>query len=227
MSHKAILALVFAFFAAPSVTLAVSPMGAFDPESGVTPFSPMLLRTAIDSMPKNDLNDSERDGILYMVEEEKLARDVYESSYESYGLLIFQNIASAEQTHIDSVKVLVDRYELEASSTDERGSFADPELQTLYDGLVEESNESLEQALRVGALIEEIDIVDLQTYMNGTDNDDITLVYENLEKGSRNHLRAFVSTMEHYGFEYSPQVLSQEAFDQIMAAPMERGPYQP
>jgi len=207
------------------MALAVSPRGAFDPASGITPLNATSLRTAIDSVPKLDLNDTERDGLLYMAEEEKLARDVYENSYETHQLPIFQNIASAEQTHIDAVKVLIDRYDLEISSTDERGLFVDAKLQTLYGELVERSNESLKQALQVGALIEEIDIVDLQTHMNETDNDDIILVYENLEKGSRNHLRAFVGTMERYGFAYLPQVLSQEEFDEIANSPTERGLY--
>ncbi len=224
--HKTILILALALFVTSSMALAVSPKGAFDPASGITPLNAASLHTAVDSIPKLDLNDTERDGIFYMAEEETLARDVYESSYEMHQLPIFQNIANAEQTHIDAVKVLVDRYGIEVSSTDERGVFVNVELQTLYDELVERSNESLEQSLRVGAFIEEIDIIDLQTNMNETDNNDIILVYENLEKGSRNHLRSFVSTMERYGFAYSPQALSQEEFDQIVNSPTERGPHQ-
>jgi len=88
---------------------------------------------------------------------------------------------------------------------------------------VDHGSNSLRDALEVGAAIEEIDILDLQEHMAETDNDDITLVYENLMKGSRNHLRAFVSTLEKQGFEYASQYLSQEEYEDIISSPVERG----
>jgi len=48
-------------------------------------------------------------------------------------------------------------------------------------------------------------------------------VYENLLKGSRNHLRAFASTLERYGVTYTPQFLSQEEYEEIVGSPMETG----
>lgn len=51
-------------------------------------------------------------------------------------------------------------------------------------------------ALRVDALVEEVDIIDLEKYIAQTDNEDLILVYQNLLKGSQNHLRAFSSTLE-------------------------------
>ena len=82
---------------------------------------------------------------------------------------------------------------------------------------------SLIDALEVGATIEEVDIVDIQEYLKDVDNEDIKVVYENLLKGSRNHLRAFVSTLERYGVEYKPQFLSPEEYEEIVTSPMERG----
>lgn len=46
------------------------------------------------------------------------------------------------------------------------------------------------------ALVEEVDIIDLEKYIAQTDNEDLILVYQNLLKGSQNHLRAFSSTLE-------------------------------
>jgi len=74
--------------------------------------------------------------------------------------------------------------------------FANPALQALYDQLMEDGSQSLADALRVGALVEEVDIIDLETYIAQTDNEDVLLVYQNLLKGSYNHLRAFTSTLE-------------------------------
>ena len=39
------------------------------------------------------LSDAEAQGILYMREEEKVARDVYTALYETWGLTVFQAIA--------------------------------------------------------------------------------------------------------------------------------------
>ena len=82
---------------------------------------------------------------------------------------------------------------------------------------------SLEEALVVGASIEEIDILDLQDAIYNTNKDDITTVYDNLMKGSRNHLRSFVSNMKSRGYSYTPQYLGQEEFDQIVNNQIERG----
>ncbi len=56
------------------------------------------------------------------------------------------------------------------------------------------------------------------------DNQDITYVYENLMKGSRNHSRAFTRTLSRQGVIYTPQVLDAEAYKAIISGEWERGP---
>jgi hypothetical protein len=175
-----------------------------------------------------ELSDSEAAGILFMREEEKLARDVYLTLYEEWGLGIFENIASSEATHMEAVKSLIDRYGLEdPAAGKDVGEFTNQELQGLFDELVEQGSQSLVEALKVGAaieeMIEEIDILDLQRHIAETDKADVQRVYENLMKGSRNHLQAFTSTIERQGETYQPQYLDQETFDEIVNAPRGRG----
>jgi len=45
--------------------------------------------------------------------------------------------------------------------------------------------------LIVGITIEDLDIKDLQEKLKITDNNDVKMVFENLMKGSRNHMRSF------------------------------------
>ena len=171
-----------------------------------------------------ELSDSEAAGILFMREEEKLARDVYLTLYEKWGLGIFENIATSEATHMEAVKALIDRYGLQdPAEGKDIGEFTNPELQSLYNELVEMGSQSLVEALRVGAAIEEIDILDLQQHIAETEKADIQRVYENLMRGSQNHLRAFTSVLERQGETYQPQYLDQEAFDGIVNAPRGRG----
>ena len=171
------------------------------------------------------LTPAEADALRYMREEEKLARDVYVALYEKWGLRIFDNISNSEQTHTDAVKMLLERYGVaDPAAGQPAGVFTDPALQALYNQLVEQGRRSLGDALRVGAAIEEIDILDLEERMAQTDKADIRLVYDNLTKGSRNHLRSFVSTLKtQTGATYQPQYLSQEAYQAIVGSALERG----
>ena len=49
------------------------------------------------------MTQAEKDGLILMREEEKLARDVYLHSFDLYGVQIFSNISNAEQTHMDRI----------------------------------------------------------------------------------------------------------------------------
>ncbi|MBN2547683.1 MAG: DUF2202 domain-containing protein [Anaerolineales bacterium] len=165
-----------------------------------------------------DLSAAETEALLFMREEEKLAHDVYLTLYEQWGLAIFQNIASSEQEHTDTVKSLLERYGLQDPASTQVGVFSNPELQSLYDKLVAQGSQSLAEALKVGAAIEEIDILDLEERLAVTDNADLQQVFNNLLNGSYNHLRSFVSTLQSQtGETYQPQYLSPEAYQAILA----------
>lgn len=194
-------------------------------DNGSTGLNAGMMQTAIANLPLGTLTDSEQAGLRYMREEEKLAHDVYVTLSKKWALPVFQNIPKSEQTHMEAVKLLLDRYSLADPATGKAvGVFTDVALQKLYDQLLEKGNQSLANALTVGATIEDLDIVDLQTRLAQTDKTDIQLVYENLMKGSRNHLRAFTQTLtSQAGETYKPQYLSQEDFAAIINAPMERG----
>ncbi len=77
-------------------------------------------------------------------------------------------------------------------------------------------------ALQVGAAIEEIDLVDIEAALLNIDNQDIRMVYDNLAKGSRNHLRSFVKNLEQQNVVYVPQYLSVTAYNAIVTTPTER-----
>ena len=100
--------------------------------------------------------------------------------------------------------------------------FANADLQQLYLDLLQQGTPSLVAALQVGAQIEELDIVDIQTALETVDNQDIRLVYDNLMKGSRNHLRSFAKTLAQQGATYTPLYLSQDAYTAIVSTPIER-----
>ena len=102
--------------------------------------------------------------------------------------------------------------------TNEAGSFSNETLQGLYDELISRGSTSIKDALQVGAAIEEIDILDLKERMAQTDRKDILLVYDNLKRGSENHLRAFANNLQRQGYEYNPEYLSREEYDRVFSS---------
>jgi hypothetical protein len=162
--------------------------------------------------------------LLYMREEEKLARDVYRTLYELWALPVFDNISESEQVHTTSVEDMLEKYDVpDPVADDSTGVFVNQDLANLYQALITEGGMSSLQALYVGAAIEELDMLDLQHAIDTTDNDDIRQLYENLMSGSRNHLRAFVGQIEDLGIVYEAQYLTQEEVDSIVDSPVERG----
>lgn len=146
---------------------------------------------AIDSI-KYDLSSTEKDGLIYMRLEEKLARDVYFTLGKTYKQKMFVNIPKSEERHMDAVKVLLDKYEIpDPVSDNEIGAFSNTKFKKLYDDLVAKGQKSYKDAMLVGKEIEEMDIKDLDERIEQTDNPDIKAVYKNLKRGSENHLRAF------------------------------------
>jgi len=173
-----------------------------------------------------DLSDFEREGMISMREEEKLARDVYRTLYDKWGVQTFQNISYSENRHSLAVKTLLDRYNVEDPvENDSTGAFTIPAMQKLYDDLVVKGSVSVIEALNVGATIEDLDIYDLHKWIAGTDNEDIRVVYENLLRGSHNHMRSFMGQLEANSVSYAAQFLSQAEIDKILAAKQERGRY--
>jgi hypothetical protein len=188
----------------------------------VTTIENSTLQTQIDALSRATLTAAEQDGLLRMREEEMLAHDVYLTLGAEWRLAIFTNISSAEQSHTDAVKMLVDRYALtDPAAGHQAGVFADRDLQSLYRTLIDQGAQSLVAALTVGATVEDLDIADLEARSTATP--DIALVYANLERGSRNHLRAFTKQLEKNGAGYTPTHISQAAYDAITSSDVERG----
>jgi hypothetical protein len=162
------------------------------------------------------LSEAEIETISFMREEEKLARDVYLSLYDVWQIRVFQNISRSEQQHMDQIKLLVDSYGLSDTVQEQIGVFTNSELQNLYDSLITRGKTSQIEALRVGALVEEVDIQDLQQALVETNNPALEIVYSNLKKGSYNHLNAFVRNIESLGETYQAQHLPQYEVDYIL-----------
>ncbi|MEZ5534459.1 MAG: DUF2202 domain-containing protein [Thiolinea sp.] len=159
-----------------------------------------------------------------MREEEKLARDVYDTLAEQWQLRVFDNISDSEQQHTTRIQELMRTYGVADPVTDDTtGVFQNGDLTGLYLQLLERGQSSRANALEVGAFIEEVDIMDLQRAIAETTHPDIANVYNNLMRASRNHLRAFAGQIIRQTGSYTAQAMSQQEVDAIINSPRERG----
>jgi hypothetical protein len=171
------------------------------------------------------LSTAESASLAFMREEEQLAHDVYAAAATRYALPVFANITASETTHASAVAALLTRYgTADPMAGLPNGTFATPAFQALYDSLAAASTVSLVEALKVGVEIEELDIRDIEAQKAGIDNADILMVYDQLLRGSGNHLRAFMKVLVQQGGSYTPKYISQTAFDTIVNSPIETGP---
>jgi len=150
------------------------------------------------------LTQDEIDTLLWMREEEKLARDVYIKMTEQYTAKIFSNIAAAEQKHFDAIGRKLELYGIDDVALPDVGKFYDPDLQKMYDDLVAQGLEDYVEALYVGVAIEEADMVDLTVAIDETDSRPLKRTYSRLLIGSQHHLDSFIKLLEKEGIDYEP-----------------------
>jgi len=191
--------------------------------------------------PDTQLDEGEKTHLIFMREEEKLARDVYITLGAIYpDVAAFANIDASEQNHTDAMLDKLNQFDIADPSTDDTvGAFTGEDygwyFLEKYAELVDRGSADLLEALYVGAFIEELDMNDIVNCPdvivatdNGidtgecgllyTDNKSIIRSYNNLLDGSKNHLRAYVRNIESiigYG-NYESQVLTQEEVDEIL-----------
>ena len=160
--------------------------------------------------------------LTYLREEEKLARDVYLTLYDKWGLNPHKNIAASEQTHTDTVRDLLLKRGLTDPVTDDTvGVFANPVLAKLYTDLVALGSKSEIDALRVGATIEDLDIFDIEEMKKHTTNAEILAVYTALACGSRNHMRSFTGQLTSKGVTYKAQYVTEAELNAIVSGSSE------
>ena len=170
------------------------------------------------------LSQQEIKMLLTMREEEKLAHDVYVALGQKWNEQVFQNISQAESQHANRVAKLLAQYQIpDPVAHLQPGVFASPNFQKLYQTLVTAGTNSRVEAIQVGLKIEELDIADLKTAIQTSNQTNVQRVLENLHRGSRNHLRAFASRLQQLGGTYVPTSLSQQEFNEIVNSAQERG----
>lgn len=141
---------------------------------------------------QNPLTEQQISQLTYIIQEEKLAYDVYKEMYETRWNRKFANILNSEDNHQDRVAVILKAYNIDYQLSDQRGVYDDPTLTQLYSDLIAQWSQSLDQAMQVGITMEQKDIADIQDMIPWFANyPDISSMLQALLSGSQNHLAAF------------------------------------
>jgi len=172
-----------------------------------------------------DLDLGEATHLIFMREEEKLARDVYLILSAQYtGEQVFSTIGEgSEQTHTDTVRDMLEKHGIADPNPDANnlpestGVFTGADygwyFTEKYNALVSWGSQTVLDALYVGAFIEELDMLDIigcpkvivetdngigagECGLEYTDEPDLQNMYTHLVDGSKSHLRAYVKNIE-------------------------------
>ncbi len=175
--------------------------------------------------PLSTLTQEIKDTLAYMGNEERLAYDLYSQLYEYHlqnsdvELKQLYNIAQrSEAQHIEIVRSLVERYDLNASDftvVDEAvapsdtaiedmpsGVYGVVAVQELYDTLIAKGKVSTQNALEVGCMVEVTDVNDLDrdiALAKESNASDVVAAFEVLKNGSYNHYWAFDKGLKNMG----------------------------
>jgi len=181
---------------------------------------PSEVQTALSSE-KSVLSEALANTISYMGNEERLAYDVYNRLYEEWGTKQFTNIATkSEYKHITAVQQLVQKYkmsdDINFTNIDlpalgymntpienmQAGTYDISKIQRLYDDLVAMGSTSEVDALKVGCIVEVVDVNDLDEYITLAEQsnaNDVVDVFNFLRDGSYNHYWAFDKGLKNKG----------------------------
>lgn len=180
------------------------------------------LSTALPAQAKaqnNTISEADKSTLLFMREEEKMARDAYQVLYGIWGQTVFTHIGASEQKHMDAILKKINQFGLTDPALPDAGRFSNPALQALYDPFMQwvaQGNVSPVDVLTVGAIIEDLDIKDLSAAIEATNNVSLKNTYQNLLAASKQHLRTFVGLLREQGADYNPQFIDRALFDAIL-----------
>jgi hypothetical protein len=160
--------------------------------------------------------------LIFAIEEERVAHDLYAAAAARWNLRVFANIAESETRHAAALTQLAATVGVQPPVA-QAGVYATADLQALYDQLIVLVNGSATGALGAGALIEETDIADLRRLSAQATDEGSKAVIANLASASVNHLGAFVRNLAAAGVTYQPQVLTAEEFATLTSAAPGRG----
>ena len=142
------------------------------------------------------MDDTRTADLAYSRDEERMAMDLYTLFGQTYNAAIFTRIATSEQQHFDAVGTLLTTYAIADPAVGQpAGTYANSDVQKLYDQWKAQGLASVEDAYAVGVALEQADIADLQGMLDRNPDADVQQVFSHLLTASQHHLAAFTNAV--------------------------------
>jgi hypothetical protein len=152
----------------------------------------LALAPAASAATPTYLTTTQKTQLKHLIEEEKLARDVYTYLSAKVTTRKFSNISRSEQTHMNYMATLLTKYKQVNPTTGKAaGVFASKDVQDLYDTLTVEGAAGVLQANGVGVKIENVDIASIKALLAKPMPVDVKAALDLMLAASYNHLEAF------------------------------------
>ena len=141
----------------------------------------------------SELTQDQIDDLEDLYEEEKLRKDVYSTFDDIWDSDILEELEKSAEDSMDEIEDIFDEYDLDLPVlSDEAGVFEDEELEDIYDSIIEDGENSLEDALDSSLDLENGDVDSLEDLLKGDDvPDDIEELYSDLLKDSKDSIKIF------------------------------------
>jgi len=142
--------------------------------------------------PSGELTAAQEADLIYLVQEEKLAYDLYVAFGDEFGVTTFERVSRSEAQHMGAIGTLLETYGLADPTVGlDVGEFVDEGLAQMYADLLAQGMASVDGALAVGRAVELDDIAELEAAAEGVVAVDVQHVYAQLTAASKKHLVAF------------------------------------
>jgi hypothetical protein len=135
---------------------------------------------------------------LYLVEEEKMIRDVIAFFWQNYDVRVFERITGTEQSHMNMIRTVLSASSVRPPSFPvQAGNYSNSNLKTIYTDMTHDVT-SLHDALLNSAALAEISILDLRDAITDLSGAQPTLstLYNSLLYASVDNLRSFAGILE-------------------------------
>jgi hypothetical protein len=151
-------------------------------------------------MQREPVSDRERDGMRYMLQVHKMARDVYLEFYDLWKVGLFSDLAHEKQLNMDGMLALMRKYETKPQvRPGEFGAFPGRKFRKQYANFLQTGKLSMFEALRVGGTMENLSIFDASWAMDRSDNRDLKAAYALFMREARDNLQRIKQELHLYG----------------------------
>jgi hypothetical protein len=168
------------------------------------------------------LTDQQLADLLYLSEEEKMARDICAVFWEKHDIVLFETVMNTEQRHMDMIRNAKARHGIKkVADRSKAGVYTNQKLQDIYTEMTDKHDTTFHKALLNSALITETAILGLRdaiSELNGN-QPKLAKVYDTLLDDSENHLRIFagvLATLDDADYEAQHEDMDQGDVDDIL-----------